>query len=128
MWEVLSEDDGVAVGLDTGQEGQVLVGPALLHSDEGPDLVMAETAAVSGVEPEVTPGEGDLLAVLVEHHVRVPEPLLPLHRDGEALVLETYSQSILPVEKTATALSSRGEWSARAGGGVNMTSDWLLVM
>ena len=118
MREVLSEDDGVAVGLDTGQEGQVLVGPALLHSDEGPDLVMAETAAVSGVEPEVTPGEGDLLAVLVEHHVRVPEPLLPLHRDGEALVLETHGQSILPMENTATVLSSRAEGSARAEEGV----------
>ena len=44
---VLGEDDGVGVGLDTGQELEALVRPALLQSYIGPQLVFSTSAAVA---------------------------------------------------------------------------------
>ena len=60
---VLGEDDGVAVGLDTGQEQEALSCPALVQSHVGPQLVLPSSAAAAGVQSQVASRERDLATV-----------------------------------------------------------------
>ena len=70
---MLGEDDGVAVGLDTGQEQEALSRPALVQSHVGPQLVLPSTTAAAGVQSQVASGERDLATVEMVDQVGVPE-------------------------------------------------------
>ena len=70
---MLGEDDGVAVGLDTGQEQEALSCPALLQSHVGPQLVLPSSTAAAGVQSEGPSRERDLITVEMVDQVSVPE-------------------------------------------------------
>ena len=70
---MLCEDDGVVIGLDAGLENGLLMSPALVQSHISSKLVLPKTTAAAGVQMQISSREGDLLSILVIHHVSVPE-------------------------------------------------------
>ena len=70
---MLGEDDGVGVGLDTGEEQEGLVRPGLVQPHIGTQLILPGSTAMAGVQLEVSSGERDLSTIQMVHQVRVSD-------------------------------------------------------
>ena len=89
---MLGEDDGVAVGLDTGEEEEGLVRPALVQSHIGPQQVLPTSTAVGGVQLQVSSRERNLSTIEMVHQVSVPDQncnKLDVNKYSKALQLST---------------------------------------